>query len=507
MSQWAAFSRFRGAFHLYVPASMIDVARQLCVDLQIPVGRDLGVHGHWRPGAVHARPANVRAPGDEKPQPASSRAAARRAPAAERSRPPAVRAGAPRRSAGGHAARGERRRRPPPTRSAGARKKALPTGKGAETEVVRAVPAGHPRQARVRNHVPDALASRRQPAAFANPVRVPDARRCARRARVARAGRPPRRSRRSIRTSRSTGRRVLANQQVVESAPEPRRPRKRKPRPRKTSPQPSAAPVARSRRHRRPSSAASVDSDQPSGCDARRADRVSDPTGTRSCVSALRSARPIPLDREALMALAERLNPAAWTDADQIAEGLSRAAEALERLSRVLLAAAGAKRRNPEVVGGHPHRTDPSPAVRLVMDWLAPAVLRLTDIGPWAPVLFIAHLHRRGGHARASVLPDRRRRCDVRRLAWVDHRLHRRIAWRIGGLRARFARWPTSRWMQRDHDATRASRRCMRPLMGRERLDHVPAAALAARAVQHPELRAGAERRALRRLRDRASSG
>ena len=38
MSQWVAFSRFRTSFHLYVPASMIDVARRLCQDMQIPVG-------------------------------------------------------------------------------------------------------------------------------------------------------------------------------------------------------------------------------------------------------------------------------------------------------------------------------------------------------------------------------------------------------------------------------------------------------------------------------------
>jgi hypothetical protein len=42
-----------------------------------------------------------------------------------------------------------------------------------------------------------------------------------------------------------------------------------------------------------------------------------------------------PARREALLALAERLNPSAWSDADQIAEGLPRAAEALERLSHV----------------------------------------------------------------------------------------------------------------------------------------------------------------------------
>jgi hypothetical protein len=40
--------------------------------------------------------------------------------------------------------------------------------------------------------------------------------------------------------------------------------------------------------------------------------------------------------REALTALADRLNPAAWTDADQITSGLQQAADALERLSRIL---------------------------------------------------------------------------------------------------------------------------------------------------------------------------
>lgn len=43
-----------------------------------------------------------------------------------------------------------------------------------------------------------------------------------------------------------------------------------------------------------------------------------------------------PARREALAALTERLNPAGWTDADLIAAGLPQAAEALERLSRVL---------------------------------------------------------------------------------------------------------------------------------------------------------------------------
>jgi len=42
-----------------------------------------------------------------------------------------------------------------------------------------------------------------------------------------------------------------------------------------------------------------------------------------------------PARREALLALTERLNPAAWTDADQIVAGLQQAAESLERLFHV----------------------------------------------------------------------------------------------------------------------------------------------------------------------------
>jgi hypothetical protein len=44
MSQWAAFSRLRTPFHLYVPVSMIDVARRLCQDMQIPVSEIWAYH-------------------------------------------------------------------------------------------------------------------------------------------------------------------------------------------------------------------------------------------------------------------------------------------------------------------------------------------------------------------------------------------------------------------------------------------------------------------------------
>ena len=49
---------------------------------------------------------------------------------------------------------------------------------------------------------------------------------------------------------------------------------------------------------------------------------------------ALRTADPE--RRNALLALAERLNPVSWTDAEQITAGLQQAADALERLSRVM---------------------------------------------------------------------------------------------------------------------------------------------------------------------------
>jgi hypothetical protein len=54
-----------------------------------------------------------------------------------------------------------------------------------------------------------------------------------------------------------------------------------------------------------------------------------------------------PTRLQALTALAERLNPAAWTDADEIAAGLPQAAEALERLSRVFARRRRRARRRP----------------------------------------------------------------------------------------------------------------------------------------------------------------
>ena len=55
-----------------------------------------------------------------------------------------------------------------------------------------------------------------------------------------------------------------------------------------------------------------------------------------------------PARQEALNALADRLNPANWTDADEITAGLQQAAEALERLSHVFAKRRRRGRRKPK---------------------------------------------------------------------------------------------------------------------------------------------------------------
>jgi hypothetical protein len=44
LSQWAHFARMRAAFHLYVPANMVDVARRLCEDNHIHVSEIWSYH-------------------------------------------------------------------------------------------------------------------------------------------------------------------------------------------------------------------------------------------------------------------------------------------------------------------------------------------------------------------------------------------------------------------------------------------------------------------------------
>ncbi len=65
-----------------------------------------------------------------------------------------------------------------------------------------------------------------------------------------------------------------------------------------------------------------------------------------------------PVRQEALTALADRLNPANWTDADEITAGLQQAAEALERLSHVFAKRRRRGRRRPK----EPRSTDSAPS-------------------------------------------------------------------------------------------------------------------------------------------------
>ena len=140
---------------------------------------------------------------------------------------------------------------------------------------------------------------------------------------------------------------VLDNKQIVETVPEIRRPRKRrrsedeagaepgspKPQSGEGSPKPQRGEVGpkppQAGEGARPAIPAAIEGATPDEQTAFLA----------RWYSILRERIPQrtadPARREALLALAERMNPANWTDADQIAAGLQQAGEALERLSRV----------------------------------------------------------------------------------------------------------------------------------------------------------------------------
>jgi hypothetical protein len=153
---------------------------------------------------------------------------------------------------------------------------------------------------------------------------------------------------------------VFDNRQVVDTTPDPRRPRKR----------------------RRPDdeTAAAAEPDKP----AQAKPQAAESTPPRPAIPpAIEGATPDeqtafltrwypivreripqrtsdPARRDALLALAERLNPAAWTDADQIVDGLQQAREALERLSRVFARRRRRSRRakSPDKAG--PHEASPA---------------------------------------------------------------------------------------------------------------------------------------------------
>jgi hypothetical protein len=132
---------------------------------------------------------------------------------------------------------------------------------------------------------------------------------------------------------------VLDNQQVIESAPEPRRQRKRRRSDEPASAAPARAPAepstvgaaspgAESARPRVPSAIEGNTDEEKIAFLTRWYERLRERIPHRTSD---------PSRRDALLALAERLNPATWAgaDADQTATAMQQAAEALERLSRV----------------------------------------------------------------------------------------------------------------------------------------------------------------------------
>jgi hypothetical protein len=123
---------------------------------------------------------------------------------------------------------------------------------------------------------------------------------------------------------------VFANQQIVDSTSEPRRPRKR--RPETEQPETSSIPKEEPQTAVSPPRPSIPSTLQGATPDEQIAFLNELYPKIREMIPQ-RTSDPARL--EALTTLADRLNPAAWTDADQIAEGLVRAAEALERLSHV----------------------------------------------------------------------------------------------------------------------------------------------------------------------------
>jgi hypothetical protein len=151
---------------------------------------------------------------------------------------------------------------------------------------------------------------------------------------------------------------VIDNQQVIEPVSDQRRPRKREapPAPRVVALPPPPPPVDSPPppQAQRPAVPSAIEGATPDEQIAfltvwypRLRERVPRRTGD-------------PARQEALLSLVERLNPANWTDADQITAGLPQAAEALERLSHVFARRRRRSRRQATVAVVPPG--DPTPS-------------------------------------------------------------------------------------------------------------------------------------------------
>src|SRR5262249_50075698 len=79
LAEWAAFGRLRSTFHLYVPATMIEVAKRLCTDHNISVSE---IHTYHAVGDELRFVPVYRAPNDGKARAAVTvKKAAAKAPA------------------------------------------------------------------------------------------------------------------------------------------------------------------------------------------------------------------------------------------------------------------------------------------------------------------------------------------------------------------------------------------------------------------------------------------
>jgi hypothetical protein len=146
---------------------------------------------------------------------------------------------------------------------------------------------------------------------------------------------------------------VFHNQQVIETVPEPRRPRKRPPEGgTEAAGVVASQPSVVASRFTVPAAIEGATPDEQIAFLGKWYGEVREKIPQRA---------PDPARQAVLFALAERLNPAAWTDADQITAGLQDAAEALQRLSHVF----AKRRRRSKKRGGatarpsEPHEPEP----------------------------------------------------------------------------------------------------------------------------------------------------
>ena len=143
---------------------------------------------------------------------------------------------------------------------------------------------------------------------------------------------------------------VFHNQQIIETAPEPRRQRKRPP----SEGVEAAGVVAAPPPAPRFTVPAAIEGATPD-------EQIAFLTKWYAAVrEKIPQRAPEPARQEVLFALCERLNPAAWTDVDQITAGLQDAAEALQRLSHVFSKRRRRSKKRKEEPAEPPEPTEPT---------------------------------------------------------------------------------------------------------------------------------------------------